>query len=86
MKQNRIDLHIEKLVLNGFRTGDGERIRAAVQQELSRLLAARGISESPALDASCTRLKGGQIKIEPEMSAAAAGRQIALAIYGATKR
>lgn len=41
----RVDLHIERLVLDGirFNASEGERFRAGVEAELTRLLAERGL-------------------------------------------
>ena len=38
-----INLHIAKLVLDGFRPADRQRIADGVQRELARLLAERGV-------------------------------------------
>lgn len=38
-----IELEIEGLVLHGIRSGDRHRIREAVESELTRLLAEKGL-------------------------------------------
>jgi len=42
----QLELNIEKLVLHRFSLGDGHRIGEAVEQELTRLLADRGMPQS----------------------------------------
>lgn len=86
MKQKRIDLNIEELILDGFATGDGERIKFSVEQELTRLLVERGVSERSAENTNIARLKGGQNGIELGANAGPTGKQIARTIYGAIKR
>ena len=46
MITKNIELHIEELVLHGFSPGDRYRIGEAVEQELTRLLADRGVPQS----------------------------------------
>ena len=41
-----IELHIEELVLYGFAPGDRDRIAAALEQELTRLLTEQGVPQS----------------------------------------
>ncbi len=86
MKQNRIDLNIEELILDGFETGDGERIKASVERELTRLLVEQRVSERLTENVNIARLKGGQIGIETSANRGPASKQIARAIYGAIKR
>lgn len=79
-----VNLNIERLVLEGFQLRPGEHllVRAAVEQELSRLLAERGVSPQllsggavPRLAASDMRLNGGE-------SPKQIGRQVAQTLYG----
>ena len=86
MKHKRIDLNIEEIILDGFATGDGERIKVSVEQELTRLLAEQGVSQRLVENVNIARLEGGQIGIEPNANRGSAGKQIARAIYGAIKR
>jgi len=76
-----IELHIEELVLEGFPAGDQYRIAEALEQELARLFAERGVpgslwfgSEVPLLDAGAFRLAA---PVRPK----ATGGQIAGAVY-----
>ena len=86
MRRRAIELRIEKLVLEGFGTGDGEWIRATTERELTRLLAEPGVAEGWAEKTGSDRLNGGQIAMKPGAKADAAGIQIARAIYGAIQK
>ena len=86
MRRRALELRIEKLVLEGFRTGDGERIRTSLERELTRLLAEPGIAQGWAQRAGDAGLNGGQITMKPRAKADVAGIQIARAVYGAIKK
>jgi hypothetical protein len=83
-----ISVHIERLVLDGVAVAPGQqpRLQAALQAELSRLLAEGGLSPGllaggavPAVSGESLQLTGGG---DPE----ALGRQIARALHGGLKR
>ena len=80
-----IELNVDKLVLEGFAIEDGEKIKAAVEQVLTRLLVDHGVSTGKTDDVNVARLKGGQIEIKSGANAAHVGKQIAWGIYGAIK-
>ncbi|UCF90305.1 MAG: hypothetical protein JSW39_18680 [Desulfobacterales bacterium] len=86
MRRRAIALRIEKLVLEGFGMGDGERIRASLERELTRLLAEPGVSQGWAQKADIDLLNGGEMAVGPGTKASAAGIQIARAIYGAIQK
>jgi hypothetical protein len=48
MGSERIELHIDRLVLDGFAPGDRHRIADALRIELARLLVERGMPSWPA--------------------------------------
>ena len=82
-----IKVHIERLVLEGLPVGrsQGPQVQAAVQAELSRLLAEGGLGQElaaggavPSVPAESIRLNGG--------GAGEVGRQIAGSIYGGMNR
>ena len=77
-----IELEIEELVLRGFALEDRYSIGEAVQQELTRLLAERGVPPSLARSGEIGYLDGGSFAISPGMKAEAIGSQIAQNIYG----
>jgi hypothetical protein len=80
-----IDLHIEELVLEGFRPADRHRIGAAVERELARLLAERGLPAGLAQGTDLPRLDGGSFEAKPGARPEAVGRQVAGAVYGGLK-
>ena len=82
MKPGNIELHIEELVLNGFEAGDRYRIGAAVEAELARLLAERGVPPSLAQSGDVAHLDGGTFDVAPGSRGEAIGAQVAQALYG----
>ena len=79
----KINLHIERLVLDGLsidRT-QGGKVRAAVEQELTRLLAAGGLSQQLGGGAPVPRLRGGNLKVAKGVEAGALGAKIARAVH-----
>jgi hypothetical protein len=61
MMPRSIELHIEELVLRGFAPGDRYWIGEAVEQELTRLLADRGVPESLARGGEIASVDGGAL-------------------------
>jgi hypothetical protein len=74
-----IELHIEELVLHGFDPRDRHAIADAVQQELARIVADRGL-DSLRQSAEVPRLDAGTIDLDATRGAAA-GAPIAGAIH-----
>lgn len=80
-----IELHIEEVVLHGFRPHDRSKIGDALERELTRLLSepdalaalavSREGSERPRIDA-------GPVSLSHDLPAAAVGQHLARAIYG----
>ena len=81
MKPN-IELHIEELLLRGFRHRERHRIAAAVQTELVRLLTTRGMAEPVASGFSAAQVDGGAFNSASAAPAETVGTQIARSIYG----
>ncbi|HLZ34043.1 MAG TPA: hypothetical protein VKP13_08490 [Nitrospira sp.] len=77
-----VSLHIGKLVLHGFESGDRYRIGEAMQRELARLIAMEGVPPLLARGGEIARLDGGAFKVAPGARADAIGSQIAHAVYG----
>ena len=79
----KINLHIERLVLDGLPVDStkGGRVRAAVEKELARLLAAGGLSQHLGAGAAVPRLRGGNIKVTKGVQAGGLGRSIARAVH-----
>lgn len=79
-----IHLHIERLVLDGLplSAADGPRVQAALDVELSRLLAQSGLSPGLHAGGAIPSLSGGTIQVGKESGPPEFGRQIAGAISG----
>lgn len=76
---NNINLHIGELVLHGFRSGDRHRIREAVESELTRLLAEKGLPQ--AQGAEVARMDGGSFSLSQNARPETTGAQIAQTVY-----
>lgn len=79
-----VTIEIDELVLHGFAAGDRYRIGEAVQAELARLIAERGLPEAanpngPGVEVA--RLDGGAFAVPPGAPAAAVAAGIAAAVY-----
>ena len=78
-----IDLHIERLVLDGLPIAhsQGALVKAAVEAELGRLLREGGMN--PALESGCAfpSMPGNAITLVRESNPSVIGRQIATAVY-----
>jgi hypothetical protein len=82
-----IELHIERLVLEGIDTppGRGEQLRAGISAELTRLLRDGGLADSVTQPGAVARLSGAPAELSasgPDQLA----RQLAGAIYGGIGR
>ena len=73
----KVDLHIEELVLHGFSPGDRFRIGEAVELELTRLITEQGIPSSLSRDGEVARTNGGTINVSSNSKADVIGSQVA---------
>ena len=78
-----INLHIERLVLDGVNIDPHQRplLQKALQTELTRLLTERGLSSSLAQGASMPKLSTADMQLTGN-NPAQLGRQIAQSVYG----
>ena len=74
-----INLHIERLVLDGLpiTRGDGPFVQAAVEAELTRLLTEGGLSSDFLSGGALASVRANSIHLEKESSPVALGQQIA---------
>ena len=86
MTPKSIELHIEELVLRGFAQGDRYQIGEAVEQELTRLFADRGVPQSLAEVGEIASVDGGAFEVAPGSRAEVVGAQVAKAVYGGLGR
>lgn len=79
-----INLHIERLVLDGIPLSPGERplLQAAVEAELTRLLASGSLSDTLQPGGEFYNVRTAGIQLANDGSAASLGEQIAGAVYG----
>ena len=85
MKPPNIELHIEELVLHGFKPADRAAIGQAVQRELTRLFTEGGLHSSLHQEHQLSRLDGGTFTVKQGSNPAAIGAQIAQQVYGGMK-
>jgi hypothetical protein len=79
-----LTIHIEELVLNGFPQLDRHRLGEAVQAELQRLFAERGVIPSAFGAAGAyPELAGGPMRIGQGATATTIGGQIARSVHEA---
>lgn len=83
MSPQRIELHIERLTLNGFTlTGaQSRRLQVALESELSRLLTEGGLRDAFAAGISFHSLPPLTASLSPDASPAALGRDLARSLY-----
>ena len=81
MKPKNIELNIDELVLHGFAPGDRYRIGEAVEQELTRLLADKGVPQSLERGGEIGHVDGGAFEVAQGSRAQVVGAQVAKAVY-----
>jgi len=76
-----VELHVEELVLHGFAPGDRDAVAAAVERELTRLLARDGPPAAWGQDLAVERLDAGSFRHAPEGGPRRAGAEVARAVW-----
>ncbi len=84
----KIRVRIDRLVLDGLPVTElqGPVVRAAVEAELARMIAAHGISPELMSGGAFPSVFASGIQISPEVKPANLGRQIARSVYGGIGR
>ncbi|OUC11748.1 MAG: hypothetical protein B0A82_26530 [Alkalinema sp. CACIAM 70d] len=82
MQPNQINIHINQLVLHGFPPGNRDRMYAAIQQELTRLLTEQGIPPTLMQGAKADQIDGGSFNMTVGAKTEGIGTEIARSIYG----
>jgi hypothetical protein len=79
-----IQLHIERLVLEGVAIAPGQRalLQAAVEAELGRLLTQGGLTEGLAGGGALPSIRASAIQLAPGGDPQRMGTQIAQSVYG----
>lgn len=80
----QIQLHIERLILDGLSLGPGGggRVQAAIEAELARLLADGGIGQGWSTGGAVPSVPAAPIALTAGARPAEIGGQIARSIYG----
>jgi hypothetical protein len=78
-----INLHIERLILDGLPIGSGQGalVQAAVEAELARLLVQGGIATSLQSDGAVPSVRADAIQLTAQSTPAQMGQQIAQSVY-----
>lgn len=79
----KIELHIDRLILDGFALTNRQRaqLQAAVEKELTRLLAAHGLSDEFQGGIAVPRVRAGAMQFGKDHQPARLGQSIARAVY-----
>jgi hypothetical protein len=79
----KIEVHIERLVLDGLpvTSAEGPRLRAAVEGELARMLAAGGLNRELSAGRALARISAPQISVGPRERPDAIGRAVARSVH-----
>jgi hypothetical protein len=80
----KVNLHIERLILDGIDVGPAQRpvLREALEAELGRLLAEGGIGEGLAGGGAVPSVRVKGFQMGEGYDAAQLGRQVAQSVYG----
>jgi hypothetical protein len=84
----RVNLHIDLLVLEGLpvERSQGPRVQAAVETELARLLAAKGVGAELLAGGAMPSVRAGDIQLAAGADPTCLGGQIAQAVFGGLRR
>lgn len=82
-----INLHIERLVLDGppFEQRQGPHLQAAVEQELTRLLAANGLAQELHSGGATPQAHASGIQLADKTHPTWLGKQVAHCIYNSIR-
>jgi len=81
MSAPTIDLHIERLVLDGLSTRDRGAVASAIERELGRLFAEHGVPQSLASGGASPALEGGTFDVPHGAGADAIGAHVARQLH-----
>lgn len=77
-----IHVHIEELLLDGFAPGDRHSIGEAVEQELARLIAERGLNSALMADGEKPSLHVNSVQWSRDGDPSQLGQKIAHSVFG----
>ena len=76
-----VELHIEELVLHGFRSGDRFYVGDAMERELAQLLGKQGLPALLRQQSFVERLDAGTFKVTPGTKPRGIGTQLAQSLH-----
>jgi hypothetical protein len=82
----KVNLHIDRLVLEGFSKAEGRTIGATLERELGHLITAGGLPPHLKGGAPIPHLDTGTLNLSPQTRPHAVGRQLARQVYGGPKQ
>ncbi len=84
MNGMNINIHIERLILDGLPISHSQRplVQAAIEAELVRLLAADGLTPILQAGGAMPYVPGGSLQLASDGNPHTLGKQIAQAVYG----
>ena len=79
-----VNVYIERLILDGINMGPGQgaKVKAAVEAELSRLLAEGGVESGLQSGGAFPNMPARPIRMSEEIHPTRLGQQIARTVYG----
>jgi hypothetical protein len=80
-RASAVELHIDELVLHGFTRADRFAVRDAIERELMRVIAERGVPGTIASPVTIERLDAGGFTAKADAKPQAIGGQTAAALY-----
>jgi hypothetical protein len=81
-----VDLHIDSLVLTGFRPEERHAVGSALQRELTRLLTIDGVPSGIGNGLDASVLRASAVDLPRDAHPATAGARLARAVYQALAR
>ncbi len=81
-RRGSIDLRIDELILHGFAARDRHRIAAALEHELSRLIAQGELAHPRSNSIQLDRIDAGTFHLDPATGPNHIGRMVAQRVYG----
>ncbi len=81
-----IELRIDELILDGFDAPNGDRIGAALQRELSRLISSGDLVHLAGNPIQVDSLNAGTFHLEPDAHPNYIGQRLAHRVYGQLAR
>lgn len=80
-RRANVELHIDELVLHGFAARDRHRIAAALERELTRLIAQGDVERLPASSMQVDRVDAGSFRLDPAARPSHIGQTVAQRVY-----